>query len=144
MPARIPGEFVPLDVYYLRDPAIQRAGPDAELLYIRALAHAKAIPAGDGQITRFDLAAFSVGLKNVPARIAALVREQLWTETTDGWAIRSWSKWNRSAEEIEADKQRKREGALKTNHDRYHQDDRRPDCPLCQPEVLPIDRRAAR
>ena len=42
MPKHAPSVYVPLDANYLRDPRIRRAGPDAELLYLRALAHAKA------------------------------------------------------------------------------------------------------
>lgn len=130
---RIPGTFVPLDVYYLRDPAIQRVGPDAELLYLRALAHCKAV-GGQGLITRYDLAAISVGLRAVPTKVDALVRERLWEVVDGGWAIRSWLRWNRSAEEIDEQKQAKRDGAIRTNHNRYHVDGRsEDDCHLCHP-----------
>ena len=39
--AKAPSVYVPLDVNYMRDPKIRRAGPDAELLYLRALAYAR-------------------------------------------------------------------------------------------------------
>lgn len=131
--ARIPGTFVPLDVYYLRDPAIQRVGPEAELLYLRSLAHSKAV-GSQGVVTAYDLAAISVGLKGVPTKVQALVRERLWEVVEDGWRIRSWLRWNRSTDEITEQKQAKRDGAIKTNHTRYHTDGRTDDsCPLCHP-----------
>lgn len=141
--ARIPGTFVPLDVHYLRDPAIQRAGPDAELLYLRSLAHCKAVD-GQGLITPYDLAAISVGLKAVTGKVTILVREQLWVTDKDGWRIRSWLRWNRSTEEIDEQKQAKRDGAIRTNHRRWHVDGKTDDeCPLCQPSnVHPMRDRA--
>ena len=55
-----PSMFVPLDVNYMRDPRIRRAGPDAELLYLRALAYAKGGET-DGFVHDFDLDAIATG-----------------------------------------------------------------------------------
>jgi len=128
--ARTPGLYVPLDMNYIRDPAIRRAGPDAELLFIRSLAYAKS-GGTDGLIHDFDLDVVAIGLKTVPARVKALVREQLWTEVDGGWQIRSWRRWNLTSAEIEKDKATKRAAAIKTNHERWHTDKPDPACERC-------------
>ena len=64
MGRRIPKEFVPLDLNLPSDAAIRRAGPDAELLYIRGLIYLKRT-GSDGFIPAYDLPALAVGLKNV-------------------------------------------------------------------------------
>jgi hypothetical protein len=80
------GMYVPLDVNYLRDPKIRRAGPDAELLYLRGLAYAKG-GFTDGVIADFDVPVVGVGLSKLAARVAALVREGLWLTTDGGFEI---------------------------------------------------------
>lgn len=141
MAARTPGGFVPLDMNYLRDPAIRRAGPDAELLYIRSLAHCKAGQT-DGQVADYDLAVVGVGLKNLKGRADALVREGLWQPIHGGWLIRSWSKWNMTLDEVAKDKAKKREAAIKTNHDRWHGDKQDESCPHCSASVTRLGQRA--
>lgn len=130
--AKTPGLYVPLDMNYLRDPDIRRAGPDAELLFIRSLAHSKSGNT-DGKIWDYDLDVVAVGLKGVPARVNALVREGLWIVEDGGWRIRSWGKWNMTQAEIREDKQRRRAGAALTNHERWHVKEGKFDdeCPLC-------------
>ena len=64
MGRRIPKEFVPLDLNLPSDAAIRRAGPDAELLYIRGLIYLKRT-GSDGFIPAYDLPALAVGLRNV-------------------------------------------------------------------------------
>jgi hypothetical protein len=125
-----PSLFVPLDMNYMRDPAIRRAGPEAELLYVRALAFSKS---GDteGMIYDYDLPIVAVGLKNIAARVASLVRERLWVAVEGGWYIRSWDRWNPSRAEREEERQKRVEGAIKTNHNRYHKGEFNDDCPLC-------------
>ena len=109
--AKIPGGFVPLDMHYLRDKDIRRAGPDAELLYIRSLAYAKANQT-DGMVYDFDLEVVAVGLKNVHPRVSSLLRVGLWEKVDDGWRIRSWEKWNKLEAEIAVEKQHKSEAAV--------------------------------
>lgn len=128
--ARVPSLYVPLDANYLRDPAVRRAGPDAELLYVRGLAHAKSGDT-DGVILACDLPVIAVGLRGVPRRVDALVREGLWLPLDDGWAIRSWVKWNMTRTERTNDKEVKRAAAARTNHMRYHGDRIEPTCPHC-------------
>ena len=130
--AKAPSGFVPLSMNYMRDPAIRKAGPDAELLFIRSLAYCKSAQ-HDGEVPEYDLPVVGVGLKNLPQRVAALVREGLWLETDGGWLIKSWSKWNMTQSEIAEDRNRKREAAIRTNHDRWHTDGKTdPHCPHCR------------
>lgn len=128
-----PGVFVPLDVNYPRDLRIRRAGPDAELLWVRGNAHAKNAKT-DGVIYDFDLSVVAVGLTRVQQRVKALVREGLWIERDDGWEIRSWSKWNATNAELEELKEHKRDAGALGNHRRWHKDKPDPSCRLCTPQ----------
>lgn len=130
MASRIPGDFVPLDVNYLRDPAIRKAGPDAEFLYLRALPFVKASNT-DGILYDYDLDQVSVGLTKVAARRDALVREGLWIPIEGGWLIRSWTKWNQTEAEKREAREKKRSAAIRTNHKRYHGSEPDPGCPHC-------------
>lgn len=127
MPRTTPGNYVPLDVNYARDAAIRRAGPDAELLFVRGLAYAKGSRDGTGRIPRYDLPVVAVGLKGATKRVAALVAEQLWIENADGWTIRSWQTWN-------GDDDGRAEKARRANCKRWHADRGRidPACEFCQ------------
>ena len=113
------GLYVPLDVNYLRDPKIRRAGPDAELLFVRGLAHVKSSKT-DGVVWDFDLDVVAVGLTKVPARVRALVREGLWEPIDGGWLINGWPNWNPSTAELDDLRQRQRTAAAKTTHEVHH------------------------
>ena len=127
--------YVPLDMNYLRDPAIRRAGPEAELLFIRSLAYCKA-GGTDGIVYTYDIPVISVGLRNVPQRVAALVRERLWEEVPDGWYVRSWAKWNLSQAELVDNKAKRQEAAARTNHGLgRHSPNPDEHCPMCQEVV---------
>lgn len=104
---KMPGAYVPLDVTFLRDKDIRLAGPDAELLFLRGLAYAKG-NFTDGDIPEYDLPVIAVGLKNVQARVDALVADGsgLWTVIDGGWHIRGWSHWNETSEQTAKKKQR--------------------------------------
>lgn len=130
--------YVPLDVNYLRDPRIRRAGPDAELLYLRALAYAKGGDT-DGFIHDYDLDVIAVGLPRVQARVAALVREKAWEEREGGWFICGWFNWNESTLRLREKRQRQAAGAAKTNHKRHLSNgaDFVRDCLVCLGEVEP-------
>lgn len=117
--AKAPSGYVPLNMNYMRDPDIRRAGAEAEHLYIRSLAHAKAGQT-DGFIGDFDLPIVAVGMKNAAKRANSLVRVGLWIVVEGGWEIRNWAKWNMTGEEIRTDKTRKRDAAIATNHQRWH------------------------
>ena len=79
MSASPPSLYVPLDANYLRDPKIRRAGPDAELLYLRGLAHSKSGET-DGVIHDYDLDVIAVGLDGAEDRAAKLVEVGAWSE----------------------------------------------------------------
>ncbi len=131
MARRIPGEFVPCDVNLANDPAIMRAGAWAELLFRRANEYAKRNDR-DGIVHKVELGIVAFGIPGRPAtHAAALVREGLWEETSGGWRIRSFLKWNLSQDEQNENRDKKRLAAQLTNHRRYHKDDPHPECPHC-------------
>src|SRR5690349_19954699 len=105
-----PSMYVPLDVNFMRDPRIRRAGPDAEILYIRALAYAKGGET-DGIVHAYDLDVIAVGLKGVPARVAALVREKAWEERDESWFITGWFNWNEPVDKLREQRRKRAEGA---------------------------------
>lgn len=126
--ARIPGEFVPLDVNYSHDRAIRQAGPMGELLFIRSLAYArKMFKVTNGLIPDYDLTTIGTGIPNVKKHAAALVRERLWMTTKGGWHIRSFAKWN-----PEIDRAAQSTGGALGNHNRWHTEGKwSPDCTFC-------------
>lgn len=105
---KMPGPYVPLDVNYARDRAIAAAGEEAELLYLRALAYCKGT-FSEGFVPDHEVDEIAKRLKRVPQRIAALVREELWSVTDGGWLIRNWNRWNESSEEVQAKREREAE-----------------------------------
>ena len=133
-----PSVYVPLDANYMRDPRIRRAGPDAELLYIRALAYAKAGET-DGFVHDYDLPVIAVGLARATARVSALVREKAWEEREGGWFICGWFNWNESTRSLREKRERQAAGAAKTNHKRHQGNGAEfvRDCPVCLGEVDP-------
>jgi hypothetical protein len=115
---RLPGPYVPLHVHYPRDGDIRRAGPDAELLFLRGLAYAKAHYT-DGEIPDWDLETVAIGLGRVAARVAALVDQGLWQPVEGGWRIRGWRLWNETSEQTAAKRKRAAERqATKRERDR--------------------------
>ena len=136
MARRIPGEFVPLDLDLPRDIKIRKAGPDAELLYIRALIYLKTAD-HDGFVPDFDIPALAVGLRAIPASTKALVAAGLWepaeVDGMQGYLCKAWLKRNMSRAEQEEQRKQRRVGALKTNHDRgQHDAEPHGECPKCQ------------
>lgn len=105
---KMPGMYVPLDVNYISDADIRRAGPDAELLFVRGLAYCKR-SSPDGLVPDFDLEIVGVGLKSVEKRAATLVQHGLWVEVEGGWQVRSWSRWNETSKDLEAKRERARQ-----------------------------------
>ena len=135
MASTIPDEFVPLHVHYRRDRAIRAAGANAELLYLRALAFARANRTG-GVIEDFDLDELGTGIPDATDSAATLVRVGLWVTSGAGWLIRSWEKWNPANAS---------ESGTFGNHKRWHLDRGlvAPNCPHClqeQPESSPPNR----
>lgn len=140
-----PSGYVPLDMNYLRNEKIRRAGPDAELLFLRSLAHSKSSRT-NGFVADYDLEVVGIGLgvRTLERRVEQLVRYGLWAETRGGWTIPSWLQWNSSEEELEAARQKKSAAAVLTNHKRYHQAEADPECAHCQAgNVTPLRRSGA-
>src|SRR5690606_38277832 len=129
---------VPPAVNYLRAPRIRGARPDAELLYIRALAYAKGGET-DGFVHDYDIDVIAVGLSKPLVRVAALVREGAWEEREGGWFITGWFNWNQSTTSLRDKKRRQAEGAAKTNHKKHLNNgvDFIRDCPVCLGDVEP-------
>ena len=136
MVAKPPSMYVPLDVNFMRDPRIRRAGEEAEVLYVRALAYAKGGET-DGLVYDYDLDVIAIGLKRVPQRVAALLREKAWEEREEGWFICGWWNWNEPVHKLRSRRAAQALGAAKTNHKR-HTDNGHTfvgSCPVCLGEV---------
>lgn len=129
MVAKIPGEFVPLDVNYAHDRAIRQAGPSAELLFIRAMTYARRMKT-NGYVPDYDLQVIGVGIPKLPQQAATLVRVRLWATAAGGWKFRSWDKWNPVSD---AERQvRQSKGGRLGNHNRWHVDGvTSEDCEFC-------------
>jgi hypothetical protein len=94
------GAYAPLSATYSDDDAILEAGERAELLFVRGLAFCSGSPS-DGFITDRQLVAkVGAGLPGVPARARRLVEVGLWERVDGGYVVRSWLRWNRTADEI--------------------------------------------
>ena len=94
------GAYVPLAAQYFMDDAVLEAGPDAELLFVRCLSFLAAIPS-DGFITERQVrSVVGLGLRNVTKRLTSLQEVGLLEATEGGFVVRSWTKWNKTAEDI--------------------------------------------
>jgi hypothetical protein len=91
------------------DDSIAEAGEPAELLYLRGLAYCAQV-SSDGFISDMQLVRFvAVGMSDAANRAATLVKVGLWERADRGYRVRSWLKWNRSAQEIHEYRQQDRE-----------------------------------
>lgn len=124
--------YVPLDVNYPRDPKVRRAGPEAELLFLRSLAHCKG-GRTDGVIHDFDLEVVAVGLNRVQSRVDSLIKVGLWETVPEGWRVVNWTKWNPLNADLDDRKEKQRKAAIATNHKVHHvgKDKFSRSCPLC-------------
>lgn len=105
---RARGAYAVLSARYFFDDAIGDAGEEAEVLFLRGLAFS-AGEQSDGFMTERQVAhVVGMGLEGTPERAKALVETGLWVpdEQRRGYFIRSWLKWNRSADEIESYRER--------------------------------------
>lgn len=95
------GAYAPLAATYFMDDDVMEAGEEAELLYVRGLAFCAGNPASDGYITDKQVArVVGAGMPLLAERIQALVSVGLWERLPGGYAVRSWLKWNKSADEL--------------------------------------------
>lgn len=93
------GAYVPLAAQYYLDDAILEAGPDAELLFVRMLSFLAAVPS-DGFITDRQVKIVAAGLRAPARRLDSLLNVGLIEQVSGGFLVRSWLKWNRSADEV--------------------------------------------
>lgn len=93
------GAYVPLAAQYYLDDAILEAGPDAELLFVRMLSFLAAVPS-DGFITDRQVKIVAAGLRAPSRRLDSLLNVGLIEQVSGGFLVRSWLKWNRSADEV--------------------------------------------
>ena len=135
MSRKIPGIFVPVDVNLASDGEIIRAGATAELLYRRGLEHVKKANR-DGIIYHAELGDFTRGIASPAKQAAALVHVGLWVDNGDSWLVKGWLKWNLSLAEQEAERERKRIGAMKTNHSKGRHGTPQEGCPDCLEKAL--------
>ena len=107
-----------LSATYDADPRIRRAGNDAELLYLRALAAMK-LRDSDGHLAAEWFEMLLRGFRPAAAWRAqeALVREGLWEVCDDGWRIPEgrWARWQDTSEDQAArrETERKRKAAYR-------------------------------
>jgi len=93
------GAYVPLAAQYFMDDAILEAGPDAELLFVRVLSFLASVST-DGFITDRQISIVGNGLRAMPRRLDSLLNVGLIERVSGGFLVRSWLKWNRSADEV--------------------------------------------
>ena len=94
-------EWVKLDTTFYLDAAIVRAGEAAEVLFVRAMAYC-GDQENDGLVEREILPRLCPN--RGAARAAALVREGLWEVVPEGWRFASWSRHQRTREQMEAER----------------------------------------
>jgi hypothetical protein len=111
------GRWVRLSAQYDLDPRIMRAGPVAELLYVRALVAAKRADL-DGHVHEAHLGLLGRGLdrRTLGRAVEALVREELWEPCEDGWRVPydRWARWQDT--KADRDDQRRRERERKAKY----------------------------
>jgi len=112
-----------------------RLSEKAELLWVRAWAHAKHY-ATDGLVTREWLHQLApVGARSARKSAAVLAGELvahgLWEAAADDFVILDWFEWNLPVEQEEEQREANRKGARLTNHKLHHQKQPQPNCEHC-------------
>ena len=98
-------EWVKLDSTYYLDVAIVRAGEAAEVLFVRAMAYC-GDQENDGLVEREILPRLCPTRGR--SRAAALVREGLWEVVPAGWQFASWTRHQRTREQMDAEREANR------------------------------------
>jgi hypothetical protein len=98
--------WIRLSANYMDDPRIIKAGPQAELVFVRSLAVARRLMA-DGTLSTPLRPVVTRDLDHPGRIVARLLEVGLWEETDTGWAIpfERWARWQTTQEEY--DRQRK-------------------------------------
>lgn len=100
--------WVKLDDQFFMDPVIRGLSKDAKLMYLGGLCYC-ASQLTDGHIDEHaaKILATTVGVKVTAA--AQLVNAGVWEQDEDGFQVRSYLKYNPSAEQVKADREAARE-----------------------------------
>lgn len=128
------GLYIKLDAEYASDDKLIAAGPMGELLYVRSLAFCKRQMV-DGIIRTNQLNVIALGIPSAKKHAEALVESGAWTLTAEGWQIANWLKHNKSAEQINEDREMRRVASMEANHAQHHVGpDKKasPKCELCR------------
>lgn len=105
--------YAKIGLGFPKDRKVRRAGPLAELLYLRGVLFSKEI-LSDGFIDETQLEIVAVGIPDPETHAASLVREGLWVRNDEGWTVppEVWSEWNDTKDQVESkrktDRERKR------------------------------------
>lgn len=113
------GLYVRLNAEYPTDDEFIEAGPMPELLYVRALCFCKR-KLIDGVISTKQLPAIAMGIPSAKRHAKTLVDVGLWEETDEGWRVIGWLNWNKSAKEVQSDRETRQIASAKANHAQYH------------------------
>jgi hypothetical protein len=89
-------------------PKVVAAGPWAELLAMRAVIYC-ARHETDGLIRKSVLPRLTVGIPSVRRQVSALIREELWEETDEGWLVHDFLDYHPSRADKDAERQAARE-----------------------------------
>lgn len=103
------GAYTPLAANYYLDDAVLEAKPDAELLFVRCLSFL-ATGDTDGFISDLQMRhAVGIGLRAVERRIEKLLEVGLLLRVPGGYEVRSYLKWNKSADQLDKFRKNDRE-----------------------------------
>jgi hypothetical protein len=121
------GPYTPLAANYFLDDAILEAKEHAELLFVRCLSFL-ATGDTDGFISELQMRhAVGIGLRDVGKRIETLTKVGLLLRVDGGYEVRSYLKWNKSAEEIGRHLRRDRERKARKQEEEEPNSARNPD-----------------
>lgn len=121
------GPYTPLAANYYLDDAVLEAKEHAELLFVRCLSFL-ATGDTDGFISDLQMRhAVGIGLRNVNGRIETLTKVGLLLHVDGGYEVRSYLKWNKSAEQIGRHLRRDRERKARKQAGVDPTSDRNPD-----------------
>lgn len=128
------GQWARLSAKIYQDPDFLTCSKDARLCYLTGIAIAKDLNQ-DGRVHMWALVGAMYGVMEsheVELVAAELVDRGLWSSEGGGtYFVRAFLKWNESSDEQSDARNRKRLGALKTNHRRGLHVQNVDDCPLC-------------
>lgn len=129
------GAYAPLAATYFTDDDVMEAGEEAELLFVRGLAFCAGNPASDGYITDKQVSrVIGAGMGDLAERVQQLVSVGLWERLPGGYAVRSWLKWNKSAEEMGRFRARDRDRKSAKSDTEQASDDKAEPDPELEPE----------